>query len=221
MAVSEPRLRERWLLAAALGVLAVLTAGLAAQRWHAGAPLLRGAEATALTAYVLGLLAVHLLLGRMGIRGDEAIVPIVGLLAGLGLLLRLRLTPLHTGWPAAATVVLVAQAALVAAVWVCRQRLRWLDRAAWPCGLAAVVLMAYLLRHGVQFRGALYGPGLTTPTELLKPLLVVFLAGFLKRRRHPAELLAFAAIWLAVQAALVKQSDLGLVLILGCLVGIR
>lgn len=216
MAMMEPRWRERWLLRSGLLVLAFLAMGLAAHRGAAGGPLARPGELTALLAYAATVAGLHLVLGAMGVRGDEAVVPSVALLSGLGLLLRLRLaTDTATGWwPPGMGAVLLAPLALAGAVWLCRRRLHWLEHAAWPCGLAAVGLLAYLLRHGVAFRGALYGPGLTTPSELLKPLLVVFLAGFLKCRRGLPELLAFVAIWLAVQYGLVKQSDLGLVLIL-------
>jgi cell division protein FtsW (lipid II flippase) len=77
----------------------------------------------------------------------------------------------------------------------------------------------------------LYGPGLTTPSELLKILLVIYLAGFLARKHASFERTAmglpwpplravvpFLLVWLVPQVLFVLQHDLGIILLFGILV---
>lgn len=216
----EPRrARERSLLARAAGLLVVLWLGLAAHRVLDGRMLWAAEDGLVLAVFLTAALLLHYGLTRVDLRGDEAIVPIVTVLMGLGVLLRLRLAPEPPRWSLDAQWVVepVAFAALAAAVWICRHRLHWLDAASWVAGLLAPLVIYALIRHGVRYRGALYGPGLTTPSEVLKPLLVIFVAGFLKCRRTLPELAAFAAVWVAVLWLLKRQNDLGLMVILGAM----
>ncbi len=209
--------RERWLLQQVAALLVLAAAGVVGYRLRVGQPAGQPAEAAFLLAWLVLLALLHRGLCGLGIRGDEAIVPLAGLLTGLGLLYELRLAEPALGWPAWRELLPypLAVGTLLLAAWVCRRRLHWLEWAAWLCGLAAAAVMVLLLKHGTAFRGAMYGPGMTTPSELLKPLLVIFLAGFLKHRRELPELLAFVAVWVTINALLVRQSDLGMVVILG------
>ncbi|MBI2300650.1 MAG: FtsW/RodA/SpoVE family cell cycle protein [Armatimonadetes bacterium] len=213
------RPRERWLLVHVAILLAAFDLGLAAQRMLSGQALWAGRDAALLGGYLAALWLLHRALVAMGVRGDEAIVPLVGLLSGLGVLVRLRLGGTAPGWPPGSWWLVRAGslAVLAGAVWVCRRRILWLDAAAWLCGLAAPVLVYVLIRHGTAYRGAMFGPGLTTPTELLKPLLVIFLAGFLKQRRYAVETAVFLGIWAATLVLLKKQHDYGMIAILAAL----
>ncbi|MCC7492212.1 MAG: FtsW/RodA/SpoVE family cell cycle protein [Fimbriimonadaceae bacterium] len=209
------RRRERWLLQQVTVLLSLLLCGLAGWRHLQGQPL-PWRETLAVAGFVTGLGLLHRALVALDLQGDESLVPLIGWLTGLGLVIKLRLTSVPVQ-PSTLLPYAAALAALLLAVWVCRHRLAWLDATAWLAGLAAFGLLVLLVRAGVRFRGAMFGPGLTTPSELLKPLLVIFLAGFLKRRRGWLEVLAFAAVWTGVQLLLVKQSDLGMVVITGAL----
>ncbi len=219
MAMMANRPRERVLLAQVAVLLVLLYAELALHRWRLGHSPVHVTELAALLALLLCYRVVHQLLDQMGTLGDEALLPLAALLTGLGLLLKLRLA--RSALTAAGLTDLwvypLALTALVAAVWVCNRRLHWLEWSAWLAGLGGLGLMAWLVGGGSWFRGAMYGPGLTTPSELLKPLMVVFLAGFLKRRPGLLTLLLFLIIWLGVLALVVRQSDLGMVLILSAL----
>lgn len=97
----------------------------------------------------------------------------------------------------------------------------------WPCWLLALGIMAVLLVFGRNYRGGLYLPGRINPTELVKPLLVIFLAGFLPKHLEGfsrtvvgipiptlKSVFALAFAWLPVMALGVLIKDLGLLLIL-------
>lgn len=199
-------------------VLAVCYLGLVGNRVLRGGAGFSLAEGAVLAGFALCLLTMHGALALSALRGDEGIVPLVGLLTGLGVLLKLRLMAPGTALaPRALAIYPLAMATLVLAAWVCRRRLHWLEAVSTLAGLAALLVLALVARHGVAFRGGHYGPGLTTPTELVKPLMVVFIAGFLKQRRVGWEWLGFAAVWLAALYLIHKKSDLGLIVILGSL----
>lgn len=215
-AAAPARAYERRLLWRVAVTLVVIYAGLVLSRTVLAHDPWQPAEWLILATFVASLAALHLALAAMDLRGDEVMVPLVGLLTGVGLLVKLALEPEPPAMPPSPRWLIypAALAALAGAAWICRNRVHWIE-AAWPlAGLAATGVMVLLLQHGTRFRNAMYGPGLTTPTELLKPLMVVFLAGFLKRRRSTAELILFSLLWLLPQALLVKQHDLGMVVIL-------
>jgi len=211
--------RERWLLQQVAAIVLLAAAGVVGARVRVGQPPGHPAELAYLLGWVALLAVVHRVLCHMDLLGDEAIVPAAALLTGFGLVLKLRLAEPVLGWQDWRSLLPypISAATLLVAAWICRRRLHWLEWAAWLCGLLAAGLMVLLVKHGTAFRGAMYGPGLTTPSELLKPLLVIFLAGFLKHRRELPELLSFVVIWVTINALLVKQSDLGMVVILGAL----
>lgn len=95
------------------------------------------------------------------------------------------------------------------------------------CYCLAVLFLAAMLVFGKRYRGGIYLPGNLNPTEIVKPLLVVFLASFLSGRKNdfsetqigipvpPARTLwAFAGLWLIPVALVVLLHDLGLLLLL-------
>jgi cell division protein FtsW (lipid II flippase) len=92
--------------------------------------------------------------------------------------------------------------------------------------LLSVAGLGALLLLGSRFRGAVYAPGGMTPTELLKILLPVMLAGFFARTEthwqgrsfwHPPgwPLLGLATGAGILAAGLVVQRDLGMLVLLG------
>jgi cell division protein FtsW (lipid II flippase) len=83
--------------------------------------------------------------------------------------------------------------------------------------------MLLVVVAGRRFRGTLFLPGQINPTEILKPLLAVFTAGFLARAQDggrkadpdASRLLACAALWLVPMAGLLVQRDLGMLVLMG------
>ncbi|MBI5831028.1 MAG: FtsW/RodA/SpoVE family cell cycle protein [Armatimonadetes bacterium] len=198
--------------------LAAFYVALAGHRWLRGGVAFDPREVAVLGGFIGGLHLLHEALAATRLRGDQAVVPLVGLLTGLGLLMRLRLATPETAWNWHEWLIIpAALAALAGSVWACRRHLTTVEAAGWLAGFLALGLLLFVVRHGVSFRGATFGPGRTTPTELLKPLMVICLAGFLKRPRALWELTIFGALFSAVLLLLVKQSDLGMVVILGAL----
>lgn len=179
------------------------------------------------------LLIAHIVLTwRHGSNSDQVIVPLAGMLAGLGLVLTHRLAPAlasrQTGW----AMLGMATTILVAGVpWP----MRWLRRYRYTWATLGLALVALTLLFGVRPSGAgprLWlgvGPLLFQPSELLKILLVIFLASYLAERR---ELVAYATlrigrlrlpplpylgpivfVWGLSMVLLVWQRDLGAALI--------
>ncbi len=119
---------------------------------------------------------------------DPYLLPIVFLLAGWGLVLIWRLTPTfgmrQTAWLVVATAAMLGIAALPG-------DLRWLRRFRYTWLLAGLALTGLTLLFGVNPSG--FGERLwlgccglyLQPAEILKLLLVVFLAAYLADRREP------------------------------------
>lgn len=200
----------------ACGALVVLFSGLAAQRLLSAEPFWAAADTVVLLSYLGAAWLAHRLLVRRGIRGDEAIFPLAVLLGGIGLLVKLRLASTAPTWPLNWRLFtpVLGLVALALTVGLTAGRLSGLARISWLAGVAAPALLYLLLSRGTAYRGATYGPGLTTPSELLKPLTVIFLAGFLTGRRTPLEWVAFCGLEGCLVALLKRQNDLGMIAIL-------
>ncbi|HAZ63350.1 MAG TPA: hypothetical protein DCZ72_07045 [Armatimonadetes bacterium] len=215
--MSPGRPNERYWLRDVTVVLVLFALSLAGQRWLRGQPPAAPREAGALVLLLASLYFVHALLAGQRLRADQRVLPLVGLLGGLGLLLNLRLSPADEPWSMVRWLLgPLGALTLILGLGLTRQALRRDGDWGWLAGPAALgVLWAVLLR-GMSFRGAQYGPGLTTPTELLKPLIVVFLAWFLSRPRTSLVASALVVgVGLGLLVGLVRQGDLGMLMILG------
>ncbi|MFQ5857162.1 MAG: FtsW/RodA/SpoVE family cell cycle protein [Anaerolineae bacterium] len=214
---------------------------LATATFTAGFALLALAETGSITwrdlqpAWLLAgaLLVAHgVLIWRQGSASDQVVLPLAGLLTGLGLVLAHRLAPAlasrQTNW----ALLGIAVTTIVAGVpWP----MRWLRRYRYTWAFLGLTLVALTLLFGVRPSGAgprLWlgvGPFLFQPSELLKVLLVIFLASYLAEHQ---ELVAFASlrigrlrlpplpylgpilvIWGLSMTLLVWQRDLGAALI--------
>ena len=220
---------ERNLLLACLGCvtigfLLVLGSGHAAGRPLASADLLP------LLVYGTSLIGLHFALVVLGHRGDQVLVAVVAFLAGLGLLAQTRmgtldradaLIPGHLLLPLGLLVMLATTGTFMDG------RHRLLSRGFWVWGALSLALLALLLTAGQRFRGAVFGFGLITPSELLKVTVVLFVAGFVDRHAralglwHPRfplppwePLWQLTAFWIVLTALLLIQRDLGMVAIL-------
>jgi cell division protein FtsW (lipid II flippase) len=236
-------LADRPVEIALLGVVAALAFlgfGLvsAAQALQAGAdPLPALAPAMWPPAVlVVSLLAFHLLLRRRG-AGEQLLLPLVGLLAAVGLVMVWRLRPPEAVWQQLARGWLPGLA--LAALLVARADLVERVRRDWPLliSLAGLLLLGLTAFFGVQDEsGARLSlklgplPAIQT-SEMIKLALMVFLAWFIDSEGERAEARAVAlgvvrlpavkyvlpgALYVAVATlALVRMSDFGAILILG------
>jgi len=184
--------------------------------------------------YVLAFAAAHALLALAGFRGDPMLLPLGALLSGIGLMAQVRMGVFDGPERDPVDLLLLPGSVLLllaVALAGMRGRYRLLagrgsGRAAlWVWALISVGLLAVLLATGQRFRGAVYGLGFLTPTELLKLSVVLYLAvyiqaqlkalsrwkGLLPPLRVLAPLLAF---WGLLCAMLLLQRDLGMVVIL-------
>lgn len=195
------------------------------------APALDLRELIPAGAFLASLLLVHLGFAAMGFRGDPVLAPVALFLAGLGLLTRYRmgvydLTDLtrlaNYAFPLGVAALLITVAAFR------RGRWRMLEPLAFPSAVAACAVLLAILAAGHRFRGAVYLPGNLNPSEAVKILLAVFLAGFLAPRREsfarsvagvplpsPADAGLLLVLWAAPMALIVLQRDLGMLVLLG------
>ncbi len=178
----------------------------------------------------LAFFGAHLVFVAAGFRGDQLLLALVTFVAGIGLLAQVRmgvyagdgLVPAHLLLPAAVMVLALVTVALLDG------RYRWLAAGMWLWATLSLAIVAFVLLTGQRFRGAVYGAGFITPTEVLKLTVIVFAAAFIDRHakalgqwRGRIPLPPLRALWpLALFAALLLglllvQRDLGLVLILG------
>jgi cell division protein FtsW (lipid II flippase) len=192
------------------------------------APSLTAAHLAPLALYALALAVTWGALAASRYRGDTGLVAGAFLLAGIGLVTQLRMGAYAAGWTELVPLALGAGVFVLAAVLAGKGRAARLVGAGWPAYLGALAVMALVVVFGRRFRGGLYLPGLYNPTEFAKPLLVLFLAAFLDRRRAafgavrfhvlPAppfrSLAALALVWLPPMALSLLLGDLGLVMML-------
>ena len=175
--------------------VALLTGWASLASFRAGA--LQLGDATLLVVYLGLVFAIHLAFVITGRRMDQVLFPTAALLAGISLLLMERLpqdlvtqevggkdlglAPLQLVWIFVGFVILAALAIFVRSDgWLRRYKYTW---AAIGIGL---LLLVFLL--GQVTGGALLtlkiGPFSGQPSELLKVILVVFLAGYLAENRE-------------------------------------
>ncbi len=201
----RPRPTELGLLAIVAVAMVVGAAGLGAtQRYRAaieaGSPPtaldFSPPDARALLLYLLGLLVVHALFVLAGRRTDQVLLPAIGMLGGIGLLLMQRLPQdtvvqsfgslqlglgqLQLGWLLVALgVITVLALAVRSDAWLRTYKYTW--------AAAGILLLLLTFVFGSDVNGARLslsiGPISGQPSELLKVILVVFLAGYLSENR--------------------------------------
>lgn len=243
------RPRGRWRELQLLGIVAIaLIAGsfsLALQR-RIGDPAttagLGPANATHLAIY-LGLLgAAHLAQVLTGRRTDQVLLPAVGMLGGISLLLMERLPQnlvvqrafgLELGLSDVQLAWLVLSITLATSIAILVRSDSWLRlyKYSWAAAGVALLLLTFVLGDEVngQRLSLTLGPISGQPSELLKVILVVFLAGYLSENRPllveestkvgpislpPLPYLApMAAMWAIALGIVVIQRDLGAALL--------
>jgi cell division protein FtsW (lipid II flippase) len=224
-------------LGATMSAQAALQAGRAA-----GGLELVPHDARGLLAYLAALFLVHISFVLAGRRIDQVLLPTVGLLGGIGLLLMQRLprdlveqrfgdavfglSQLQLGWLLVALMVIAGLALAVRSdAWLRTYKYTW--------AAAGILLLLMTFVFGNDVNGARLtlsiGPLSGQPSELLKVILVVFLAGYLSENRAlladestrlgplrlpPIPYLApMVAMWAIALVIVVVQRDLGAALL--------
>ena len=237
----RPRLRQRELLLL-LMVCVALSVGWLSLASHQAGSLTLG-DATLIVTYMALLLAIHLCFVLTGRRTDQVLFPVVAMLGGLSLLLMSRLpqdlafldlygidmplAPLQLFWMGGAFAVMALLAILVRNDnWLRQYKYTW---AALGIGLLLLVFVLGDETNGARLTLRI-GPFAGQPSELLKVILVVFLAGYLADNRMllartstrvgPISfpplpyLLPMLAMWGIALAIVIVQRDLGAALLL-------
>ncbi len=200
--------------------------------------LIRSGAGWILVAYLAALVAAHVVQIAAGRRSDEILLPAVGLLGGLGLLLMVRLPQDLAGslggLARSQLVWLLLSLTLIAGLAIGVRSDAWLRRYkyTWAAVGVGLLLLTFVLGREVneQWLTLSVGPISGQPTELLKVILVVFLAAYLSENRSlltegatrigplrlpPLPYLApMVAMWAIALGIVVIQRDLGAALLL-------
>ena len=190
-----------------------------------------------LTIYIVGLFAVHAALVLAGRRTDQILLPTMGLLGGIGLLLMIRLPQDLAGrlggLAQTQLLWLVIGLTIVAGLAIAVRNDVWLRRYKYTWAAVGVALLLATFVFGRDINGArlsvTIGPFSGQPSELLKVILVVFLAGYLSENRPllveestrlgpfhlpPLPYLApMVAMWAIALGIVIVQRDLGAALL--------
>lgn len=224
-ALAPPRIRAR------SGLLLLLVAAVVSTMAYAMVGLgLKGRVPPDLPAYGLTLTGAFLLawgaVRWAAPRADPVLLPIAGMLGGLGLAMIYRLLPNRIA-DAQARWLLVGLAAFVVTVLLVRDD-RQLDRYTYTIGLGGLILLLLPIVPGIgtEINGAhlwvQLGPLTFQPAEFGKILIVIFLASYLSAKRELLEagvgrlglprvkdLGPFLLAWGASLAVLFLERDLG------------
>lgn len=195
-----------------------------------------------LLVYLGALLGVHLLLVLAGRRLDQVLLPAAAMLGGIGLLLMQRLPqdlvvqamgPLVLGLGRLQLAWLLIALGVITAFALAMRGDAWLRTYKYTWAAAGIGLLLLTFVLGSDVNGARLslsiGPVSGQPSELLKVILVVFLAGYLSENRAllaeestrigplrlpPLPYLApMVAMWAIALGIVVVQRDLGAALL--------
>ena len=192
--------------------------------------------------YVIALFAAHAAQVLAGRRTDQILLPTIGLLGGISLLLMQRLPQdlvtqtffgTKFGLAEVQLIWLVLALALATTLAIVVRSDSWLRRYKYTWAAVGVGLLLLTFVFGTEINGQRLtlqlGPFSGQPTELLKVILVVFLAGYLSENRTllmeqdtrlgplrmpPLAYLApMVAMWAIALGIVVVQRDLGAALL--------
>ncbi|HPQ38797.1 MAG TPA: FtsW/RodA/SpoVE family cell cycle protein [bacterium] len=175
----------------------------------------------------------HILLVTAGSRADATILPLWTMIGGIGIVFQWRLGSITvTDWKTPQLMIL-----LLSPLWLAVNALlfnghmkRIASRIPWLWILLAFAACVGVMAMGQSYRGGVYGPGKTTPTEIVKPLLILGLSGLLIR--HGSDLVSpknspkgtsrrahiiIIGAWLLPAVILVMLHDLGMLAATGLL----
>ena len=244
--VPRPRLRQ-----SETGLLAIVSAALflgfvtlrSQQAMAAGRDELTLGDPTVPLVYLGAVWAVHVAFVLTARRSDQVLLPAVALLGGLGLLLATRLPrslvvqrfgPLELGLGELQLLWLVIGLGVLGWLAIMVRNDNWLRLYKYSWAGAGIALLGAVFLFGREVNEArltlCVGPVCGQPSELLKVLLVVFLAAYLSENRGllatqrtrvgPLSLpplpylLPMLVMWAIALAVVIVQRDLGAALLL-------
>ena len=200
------------------------------------------ADAGALAIYLAALATAHVAQVLAGRRTDQVLLPVVGLLGGISLLLMQRLPQdlvtqtffgTELGLAQVQLVWLLVALTIATTLGIVVRSDAWLRRYKYTWAAIGVGLLLLTFVMGSEINGSRltlqFGPISGQPSELLKVILVVFLAGYLSENRAllveqdtrvgplrlpPLPYLApMVAMWAIALGIVVVQRDLGAALL--------
>ena len=200
------------------------------------------ADPRGLLIYLLALFGAHVAQVLAGRRTDQILLPVVGLLGGISLLLMQRLPQglvtqdffgTTLGLAQVQLVWLVLAVSILTTLAIVVRSDAWLRRYKYTWAAIGVGLLLLTFVFGTDVNGSRltlsFGPVSGQPSELLKVILVIFLAGYLSENRAllmeqdtrigPLRLppvpylLPMVAMWAIALGIVVVQRDLGAALL--------
>lgn len=215
-----------------IGLLTIFLARTGSSKWSLS-------DISVSLGYVALLFGMTIWFSATGFKGDQVLFPVVAMIAGLGLLEIQRLNPvLADRGPSWANIAqrqvlfLALGLLLLWAMMVFVRRVDWLKRYKYTWGFLGLAMMAVTMVAGEKVNGARLwlNLGIVTvqPSEIVKVLLVIFLAAYLddygdlisgSYRLGPLKLppipylLPMIIMWAAAIAIVVLQNDLGTALL--------
>jgi len=169
----------------------------------------------------------------LGWEGDPGFVGAVFLLCGLGLVTQFRMGSFESALTSPMVLMPLPagiMAFLAGASITGGRRGKWLSSAGWFSYFAALGVIVLMLAIGREYRGGIYLPGRINPSELIKPLLVLFMAAFLANRAKEfsetqagiptppfSALVQLVFLWAIPMAGTLLLKDLGLMVILNAI----
>lgn len=193
----------------------------------ANAPVLSSRHLLPLGTYAAALLVVGTVLRLARYRGDGPLVGSVMALCGIGIVIQFRIGTLQLGQGLGPSELAfpIGVAGMLATFFAFRNgRHEKLEKTWLACMIASVLVVGAVLVLGRRYRGAVFLPGNINPVEIVKPLLIVFLAAVLVGHRHhlrrrflgipvpPLNVVTTVALlWAPPMAMLLLQRDLGLI----------
>lgn len=185
-----------------------------------------------LAVFSVGVPLVLIWLALIHWRGDSGILGAVIVLSAMGVLIQFRmgsydqLDLMSNIFPLLPFAIGLG-AFLIGVTLTSKGRGGWLQALGWGAYIAAVGVLVAMLVLGRSYRGGTYLSGNINPTEIVKPLLVFFLATHLSQRQKEfsetlsgipvppfSSLLGLVLLWGVPMALTILLRDLGLVVLL-------
>ncbi len=185
-----------------------------------------------LAVFSIGVPLVLIWLALIHWRGDSGILGAVIVLSAMGLLIQFRMgsydqLDLKSNIFPMLPFAIGLGAFVIGVTLTAKGRGSWLQALGWGAYIAAVGVLVGMLVLGRSYRGGTYLSGNINPTEIVKPLLVFFLATHLSQRQKEfsetlsgipvpplSSLFGLVLLWGVPMALTILLRDLGLVVLL-------
>lgn len=170
--------------------------------------------------YLASAVFVGALLSLFRFKGEWPIVWGTLLLTGIGTIVQTRTCtaiPAWNDWVPWEPMLIGVGAFALAAIAFKGGRSTILSKLGIPSYLLACAVLGVMLLFGQRYRGGLYLAGNLNPIEVVKPLLAIFLAGYLAQPLSKLRLSRLLILWGMVNLLLFLGRDMGLVMLLNLL----